>query len=133
MTSGVFDKRLNETNICLIPKIERPTRMSELRPTTCATLPTKSFLKVLCQRLKRFLLTLISETQLTFVSRLLILGNILIAQEIFYALRTNKSCKNKDMAIKTDMSKAYDRVEWLFIETLLRRFGFADKWITWMM
>lgn len=30
---------------------------------------------------------------------------------MFHSLRTNKACQRKYMAIKTDMSKAYDRVE----------------------
>lgn len=38
----------------------------------------------------------------------LISDNILIVQEMFHDLRTNKSCKGKYMAVKTDMSKAYD-------------------------
>ena len=67
--------------------------------------------KVLCQRLKIFLPLLISETQSAFVAGRLISDNILIAQEIFHGLRTNKACQGKYMAIKTDMSKAYDRVE----------------------
>ncbi|XP_023639555.1 uncharacterized protein LOC111830929 [Capsella rubella] len=37
------------------------------------------------------------------------------------------------MAIKTDMSKAYDRVEWEFVEKLLRKFGFSEQWISWIM
>ena len=37
--------------------------------------------------------------------------NILIAQEMFHGLRTNKACQGKYMEIKTDMSKACDRVE----------------------
>ena len=109
--SGNLDTRLNITNICLIPKTERPTRMTELRPISLCNVGYKIISKVLCQRLKACLPSLISETQSAFVSGRLISDNILIAQEMFHGLRTNKSCQNKFMAIKTDMSKAYDRIE----------------------
>lgn len=33
------------------------------------------------------------------------------------------------MALKLDMSKAYDKVEWPFLEVLIRKIGFADRWI----
>lgn len=119
MGSRVFDQRLNVTNICLIPKTERPTRMFELRPISPCNIGYKIISKVLCQRLKSLLPTIILETYLAFVSGRLISNNIIIAQEMFHALRTNKSCKNKYMLIKTDMSKAYDMVEWPFIESIL--------------
>ena len=80
--------------------------------------------KVLCQHLKSCLPSLISETQSAFVAGRLISDNILIAQEMFHGLHTNKVCKGKYMAIKTDMSKAYDRVEWSFIYALLQKMGF---------
>lgn len=37
------------------------------------------------------------------------------------------------MAIKTDMSKAYDRVEWNFLKVLMEKMGFDHVWITWIM
>ena len=77
--------------------------------------------------------SLISETQSAFVPGRLISDNILIAQEMFHGLRTNKACKDKFMAIKTDMSKAYDRVEWIFIQQLLSKMGFDQHWIRLMM
>lgn len=130
LRTGSFDQRLNVTNICLIPKIDRLTRMMELRPISLCNVAYKIILKVLCQRLKKYLSDLISETQSSFVSGRLISDNILIAQEIFHELRTNKSYRGNFMAIKMDMSKAYDSLEWPFIESLLRKLGFVEFWIT---
>ena len=42
-------------------------------------------------------------------------------------------CQNKFMAIKTDMSKACDRIEWSFIEALLHKMGFDPRWINLML
>ena len=133
LISGKLDTRLNITNICLIPKKERPTRMTELRPISLCNVGYKIISKVLCQRLKVCLPSLISETQSAFVPGRLISDNILIAQEMFHGLRTNKSCQDKFLAIKMDMSKAYDRVEWVFIQKLLTKMGFDYHWIQLMM
>ncbi|CAA7030424.1 unnamed protein product [Microthlaspi erraticum] len=114
------------THICLNPKTGRLSRMTELRAISLRNVGYKIISKVLCQRLKVLLPRLISETQSAFVPGRLISDNILIAQEMFHGLRTNKSCKGKYMAVKTDMSKAYDRVEWNFIEALMRKMGFAE-------
>ena len=111
LTTRRFYGRLNVTNICLIPKMARPNRMTELRPISLCNVGYKIISKVLCQRLKICLPALISETQSAFAPGRLISDNILIAQEMFHGLRTNKACQGKYMAIKTDMSKAYDRVE----------------------
>lgn len=62
------DERLNITNIYLIPKIVWPSHMTELRPISLCNMGYKIISKVLCQRLKRLLPQLVSETQSTFVS-----------------------------------------------------------------
>lgn len=67
------------------------------------------------------------------MARRLITDNILLAQENFHALRTNPMCKSAFMAIKTDMSKTYDRVEWSFLEALTLKLGFAEKWVKLLM
>ena len=64
---------------------------------------------------------------------MLISDNILIAQEMFHGLRTNKACQGKYMTIKTHMSKAYDWVEWDFVKALLRKMGFAPHLIKLIM
>ena len=50
--TGVFDDRLNMTNICLIPKTARPNRMTELRPISLCNVGYKIISKVLCQHSK---------------------------------------------------------------------------------
>lgn len=133
LISGEPDARLNITNICLIPKTERPTRMTELKPINLCNVGYKIISKLLCQRLKNCLPSLISETQSSFVPGRLISDNILIAQEMFHGLMTNKLCQDKFMAIKTDMSKAYDSIEWTFIQALLSQMEFHQHWIKLMM
>ena len=107
--------------------------MTEFRPISLCNVSYKVISKVMSARLKLVLPRIISETQSAFVARRLISDNILIAQEMFHALRTNPSCQNKYVAIKTDMSKAYDRVEWSFLETLMEKMGFDVRWIHLIM
>ena len=79
----------------------------------------------MCNRLKAVLPDLVSETQGAFVARRLITDNIIIAHELVHGLRTNQKVGENYMAIKTDMSKAYDRVDGNFVETLLEKMGFT--------
>lgn len=102
LVSGEMDSRLNITNIFMIPKTERSTKMTELRQISLCNVGYKIISKLLCQRLKIYLPILISETQPAFVAEMLISDNILIAHEMFHGLRTNKACQGKYSTVKVE-------------------------------
>ena len=74
--------------------------------------------------LKPLLDSITSETQSAFIANRLITNNILIACDSLHHIKTNCIGKKGFMAIKLDMSKAYDRVEWVFLERILLKLGF---------
>ena len=59
--------------------------------------------------------------------------NVLITHETLHYLKTSNAIKNCSMAVKTDMSKAYDRLEWNFIQLVLERLGFHYVWVARIM
>lgn len=131
--SSVMPAGWNHTQISLLPKILNPSRMQDMRPISLCSVQYKIISKILCNRLKSILPEIISETQGAFVSGRQISDNIIIAHEMVHGLRTVDKVAEEWMAIKTDMSKAYDRVEWNFIETLLEKMGFDHTWVSWVM
>ena len=48
-------------------------------------------------------------------------------------MQNHKSRKDGYMALKLDMSKAYNLVEWVFLDGIMRKLGFNEKWITLTM
>ncbi|XP_033146231.1 uncharacterized protein LOC103863321 [Brassica rapa] len=130
---GVIPQDWNFTQLCLLPKKPNPSLMTDLRPISLCAVSYKIVSSILCARLKGILPLLVSPTQGAFVAGMLISDNLLTAHEMVHGLKTNPNCKTDYIAIKTDMSKAYDRVEWNFLETLFLKMGFANKWIQWIM
>ncbi|XP_028124116.1 uncharacterized protein LOC114321174 [Camellia sinensis] len=68
-----------------------------------------------------------------FVPGRLIQDNILVAHEAFHHLKLKKAGTGYEMAIKLDFNKAYDRIQWDFLEALLLQMGFSSVWVQWIM
>jgi len=133
LNSASFPSHLNHTFISLIPKVKNSELVSEFRPISLCNVLYKIFSKVLANRLKKVLPALITEHQIAFTKSRLISDNILVAFETIYSMQNHRSSKEGYMAVKLDMSKAYDRVEWPFLEAVMRQMGFTERWIQLIM
>ena len=129
LKSGSILKSINHTFITLVPKVNNLERVSDLRPISLCNVIYKIFSKVIANRLKPMLNSIILETQSTFIANRLITNNISIAFESLHHMKTNCTGKKGFMAVKLDMSKAYDWVEWSFLEKILLKLGFQDSWV----
>ncbi|MCI21988.1 RNA-directed DNA polymerase (Reverse transcriptase), partial [Trifolium medium] len=73
--------------------------------------------------------SLISPNQSAFIKGRNLIDSVLVVNEV---VDMAKRMGNKCLIFKVDFEKAYDSVEWSFLEYMLRRFGFCDVWIGWM-
>jgi hypothetical protein len=134
LNSDCFDAGINVTYITLIPKLASASSVSEFRPISLWNVIYKLIVKVLANRLKRVLpAALISSFQSAFVPGQLITANVLVAYEALHTIATQMKGKKGFMAVKLDISKAYDRVEWKFLEAIMRTMGFTEQWIRLIM
>lgn len=114
-TTGVLPFSINSTHIRLIPKFTGAKSMADYRPIALCNVYYKIISKILSLRLKPVLQEVISENQSAFVRGRAISDNVLITHEMLHYLKNSGATIHCSMAVKTDISKAYDKLEWTFI------------------
>ncbi|CAM8914848.1 unnamed protein product [Rhodiola kirilowii] len=133
LNDGVLDPMVNETLITLVPKIRFPVCFNDFRPISLVNVAMKIISKAMANRLKRVLQQIISVNQSAFIPGRLISDNILLAHELMHFIKTRQVGGVEYCSIKLDMKKAYDRVDWDFLEQMQLKMGFPVEWVDKVM
>jgi exonuclease III len=128
---GFLLKEFNHTNIALIPKVDNPSRVNQFRPISLTNFNYKIISKILANRFKPLLHKIVSPMQSAFLKGRSIHDNTILAHEVFHSMK-NKRGNGGLMALKLDMEKAFDSMEWNFLLKILELLGFQPTWIKWI-
>lgn len=128
LNTAHLDEAINVTNIAMIPKVKDQRCVIDFRPISLCNILYKIISKVLANKLKKILAMIISQNQSTLLPGRLITDNILAAYETFHTMYTRLWSKVGFMGIKLGISKAYDKVEWEFLDVVMEKMGFSGRW-----
>ena len=121
--------RLNYVMLTLIPKEAEATELKKFRPIALINCSFKIISKALNNRLIKICDRLISSNQTAFIKGRYILEIVVAAHEIIHEVVKRKEA---GLILKLDYEKAYDKVNWDFLEEVLISRGFGLRWTNWI-
>ncbi|XP_074283832.1 uncharacterized protein LOC141608369 [Silene latifolia] len=133
LNSGLVLTELNRTFITLVPKNDNPEGVGDYRPISLCNFFMRIVSKCIANRLGKVMRYLVGEFQNAFVPGRQISDNILLAHEALHKINTHKKGKYGRFAFKADMSKAYDRVDWDFLQAVLIKVGLPERLVRLIM
>nr|KYP45068.1 Retrovirus-related Pol polyprotein LINE-1 [Cajanus cajan] len=129
---GRIGPKATEALLVLIPKIDHPKTFKDFRLISLCNVVYKLVSKVLVNRLWPILMRLVSPLQSNFIPGRGTMDNAIILLEIIHSMSKSRR-KKGDVVFKLDLEKAYDRVDWRFVEEVLVTFGFPMTVIRMIM
>ncbi|KAL5820560.1 hypothetical protein ACOSQ3_022442 [Xanthoceras sorbifolium] len=133
LNEGASLTGINHTLITLISKIKSAEKITDFGPISLCNVLYKIISKTLANRFRTVLNLVISDSQSAFIPGRVITDNALVGFECMHALKRKSNKKDGYMALKLDMSKAYDCVEWSFLVATMLRLGFSQCWVDRIM
>ena len=127
---GFLPKGINSTILALIPKKNDAVTMKDYRPISCCNVIYKVISNLLANRMKGLLPLFISLNQSAFVKDRLLMENVLLASEL--VKNYHKDSVSKRCAVKIDVAKAFDSVQWSFLLSVLTALNFPERFIVWI-
>lgn len=97
--------------------------MSQFRTIALCNVAYKVVSKIVDNHLQRFMHDIISGEQGSFIKGRLISDNFIIASEVFHSIQGKESTSDS-VALKLDITKAFDKLEWRFLREMLLRLDF---------
>lgn len=133
LNEGASIDSWNETIVTLIPKVKDPLTLKDFRPISLCNVCYKIVSRTITNRFRPIISRIIEDSQSAFIPGHLLSDNIIVGFEILHWMRNRRAGRSGYAALKLDMSKAYDRVEWDFLQSLMGRLGFDERWTTKIM
>ena len=112
--------------------MSHPEQITQFRPISLCNTLYKLVSRILVQRLKPYMVEIINPCQVGFVPGCKTSDNIILVQEVIRTLRYRRG-RTGYVAIKLDLLKAYDHLEWSFIQETLVLFQLPPNLITLIM
>ena len=129
-TTGKLHKAFNCTLVSFIPKAQNPETVKEYRTIACCTVLYNIISKVLTNRLHSVIQSIICDSQAGFIPGRKIADNIVLTHELVKAY-TRKHISPRSM-LKIDLQKAYNSVEWDYLEQVMFGLGFPEMFVQWI-
>ncbi|XP_074290815.1 uncharacterized protein LOC141617518 [Silene latifolia] len=133
LNSGAVLKEMNRTFIALIPKCDSPEAVKDYWPISLCNVFMRIITKCITNRMQKVMGYLVGDHQNAFLAGRSISDNILLAHKAIHKVNTHNHGKFGKVAFKADMSKAFDRVRWDFLQAVLLTFGFPPRLVRMIM
>ncbi|GKD16416.1 putative RNA-directed DNA polymerase, eukaryota, reverse transcriptase zinc-binding domain protein [Tanacetum coccineum] len=127
--NGFIPRGCNSSFIALVPKVQDALHISDFRPISLIGCQYKVIAKVLANRLLQVVNSVVSEVQSAYIKGRQIIDRPLMVNEII----NWASKKNKQLFLfKVDFEKAFESLDWRFLDHTMDQMGFSLKWRNWI-